>query len=120
MTMTFQFCEMRADEEAAAANPLFEGRVAHGYFVLAAAAGLFVDPDPGPVLANFGLDRLRFVKPVYPGDVISVRLTCKAKTIRGGIDQGEVTWDVGVTNSDGELVAAYDLLTINALEASQG
>ncbi|WP_029136055.1 phenylacetic acid degradation bifunctional protein PaaZ [Nakamurella lactea] len=108
------------DDQAAAANPLFEGRVAHGYFVLAAAAGLFVDPDPGPVLANFGLDRLRFVKPVYPGDVISVRLTCKAKTIRGGIDQGEVTWDVGVTNSDGELVAAYDLLTINALESAAG
>ena len=47
------------DEEAAKANPFFEGRVAHGYFLVSAAAGLFVDPDPGPVLANYGLDNLR-------------------------------------------------------------
>jgi len=101
------------DEEAARANPLFGGRVAHGYLILAFAAGLFVDPDPGPVLANYGLDNLRFVKPVKPGDAIQVALTVKDKTLRRA-DQGEVRWDVVVTNRDGETVAAYDLLTMNA------
>ena len=70
------------DETAAKANPFFDGRVAHGYFVVSAAAGLFVDPDPGPCLANYGLDRLRFLKPVYPGDTLTVSLTCKQKTPR--------------------------------------
>jgi oxepin-CoA hydrolase/3-oxo-5,6-dehydrosuberyl-CoA semialdehyde dehydrogenase len=101
------------DEEAAKANPLFGGRVAHGYLILAFAAGLFVDPDPGPVLANYGLDNLRFVKPVKPGEAISVALTVKEKTLRKP-DQGEVRWDVVVTNREGETVAAYDLLTMNA------
>ena len=101
------------DEEAAKANPLFGGRVAHGYLILAFAAGLFVDPDPGPVLANYGLDNLRFVKPVKPGEAISVALTVKEKTLRRP-DQGEVRWDVVVTNREGETVAAYDLLTMNA------
>ncbi|MGD9814950.1 MAG: phenylacetic acid degradation bifunctional protein PaaZ [Hyphomonadaceae bacterium] len=101
------------DEEAARANPLFGGRVAHGYLILAFAAGLFVDPDPGPVLANYGLDNLRFVKPVKPGDAIQVALTVKDKTLRKP-DQGEVRWDVVVTNREGETVAAYDLLTMNA------
>mgnify|MGYP002623296213 CR=1 FL=1 len=101
------------DEEAAAANPLFGGRVAHGYLILAFAAGLFVDPDPGPVLANYGLDNLRFVKPVKPGEAIQVALTVKEKTLRKP-DQGEVRWDVVVTNREGETVAAYDLLTMNA------
>jgi oxepin-CoA hydrolase/3-oxo-5,6-dehydrosuberyl-CoA semialdehyde dehydrogenase len=101
------------DEEAAKANPLFGGRVAHGYLILAFAAGLFVDPDPGPVLANYGLDTLRFVKPVKPGEAIQVALTVKDKTLRKP-DQGEVRWDVKVTNREGELVAAYDLLTMNA------
>jgi oxepin-CoA hydrolase/3-oxo-5,6-dehydrosuberyl-CoA semialdehyde dehydrogenase len=101
------------NEEAAKANPLFGGRVAHGYLILAFAAGLFVDPDPGPVLANYGLDTLRFVKPVKPGEAIQVALTVKDKTLRKP-DQGEVRWDVKVTNREGELVAAYDLLTMNA------
>ncbi len=101
------------DEEAAKANPLFGGRVAHGYLILAFAAGLFVDPDPGPVLANYGLDNLRFVKPVKPGDSIEVALTVKDKTLRKP-DQGEVRWDVVVTNQNGEQVAGYDLLTMNA------
>lgn len=101
------------DEEAARANPLFGGRVAHGYLILSFAAGLFVDPAPGPVLANYGLDNLRFVKPVKPGDAISVALTVKEKTLRKP-DQGEVRWDVVVTNRDGDTVAAYDLLTMNA------
>jgi oxepin-CoA hydrolase/3-oxo-5,6-dehydrosuberyl-CoA semialdehyde dehydrogenase len=101
------------DEEAAKANPLFGGRVAHGYLILAFAAGLFVDPDPGPVLANYGLDNLRFVKPVKPGDTVQVALTVKDKTLRKP-DQGEVRWDVVVINRDGDTVAAYDLLTMNA------
>jgi oxepin-CoA hydrolase / 3-oxo-5,6-dehydrosuberyl-CoA semialdehyde dehydrogenase len=101
------------DEEAARKNPLFGGRVAHGYLILSFAAGLFVDPAPGPVLANYGLDNLRFVKPVKPGESIQVALTVKEKTLRKP-DQGEVRWDVVVTNGAGEPVAVYDLLTMNA------
>jgi oxepin-CoA hydrolase/3-oxo-5,6-dehydrosuberyl-CoA semialdehyde dehydrogenase len=102
------------DEVAAKANPLFGGRVAHGYLVLAFAAGLFVDPAPGPVLANYGLDNLRFVKPVKPGDAIKVALTEEEKLQRSPT-QGEVRWDVVVTNQANETVAAYDLLTMNAV-----
>lgn len=102
------------DEEAAAANPFFPGRVAHGYLLLSFAAGLFVQPDPGPVLANTGLDNLRFLKPVSPGDSISVRLTVKAKTPHGK-EHGEVRWHVTLYNQDGDVAAEYDLLTMNAL-----
>ena len=102
------------DEAAAKANPFFDGRVAHGYFVVSAAAGLFVDPDPGPCLANYGLERLRFLKPVYPGDTLTVSLTCKQKTARDGEDYGEVRWDVAVENQDAEKVATYDVLTLVA------
>ena len=101
------------DEEAASANPFFPGRVAHGYLILSFAAGLFVDPAPGPVLANYGLDSLRFLKPVSPGDTITVQLTAKAKSRRNE-DYGEVRWDALVTNQDGEPVATYELLTMNA------
>ena len=66
------------DDEAASATPFFEGRVAYGYFVVALAAGLFVSPDPGPVLANYRLEHLRFVTPVYPGDALRVTLTTKS------------------------------------------
>lgn len=102
------------DEQAAAANPFFPGRVAHGYLILSFAAGLFVDPAPGPVLANYGLDNLRFMKPVSPGDAIQVRLTAKDKKARNE-EYGEVRWDVSVTNQDDEQVAAYELLTMNAM-----
>ena len=102
------------DEEAAAANPLFGGRVAHGYLLLSFAAGLFVDPPPGPVLANYGLDNLRFLKPVRPGDSIKVALTAKSKSLRNA-QYGEVRWDVSVTNQNDEPVAAYELLTMNAV-----
>ncbi len=102
------------DDEAAKASPIFEGRVAHGYFVLSAAAGLFVDPDPGPVLANYGLDKLRFAKPTYPGDTLTVTLTCKRKTLRAGSGYGEVAWDTRVVNQNGEIAAAYDVLTMVA------
>ena len=100
------------DEAQAARNPLFGGRVAHGYFLVSAAAGLFVDPDYGPVLANYGIDNLRFVKPVKPGDRIRVRLTCKEKSLRAGAGYGEVRWDTAITNQDGEGVANYDVLTM--------
>ena len=100
------------DEAQAARNPLFGGRVAHGYFLVSAAAGLFVDPDYGPVLANYGIDNLRFVKPVKPGDRIRVRLTCKEKSLRAGAGYGEVRWDTAITNQNGEAVANYDVLTM--------
>jgi oxepin-CoA hydrolase/3-oxo-5,6-dehydrosuberyl-CoA semialdehyde dehydrogenase len=100
------------DEEAAKSSPIFEGRVAHGYLILAFAAGLFVDPDPGPVLANTGLENLRFLTPVYPGDSIRVELTVRAKSIKSE-QAGQVRWAVEVFNQHDELVATYDLLTEN-------
>jgi oxepin-CoA hydrolase/3-oxo-5,6-dehydrosuberyl-CoA semialdehyde dehydrogenase len=100
------------DEAAARRNPIFGGRVAHGYFLISAAAGLFVDPPLGPVLANYGIDSLRFTKPVKPGDRIKVRLTCKEKSLRIGQGYGEVRWDAQITNQDGETAAAYDVLTM--------
>jgi oxepin-CoA hydrolase/3-oxo-5,6-dehydrosuberyl-CoA semialdehyde dehydrogenase len=100
------------DEAAARRNPLFGGRVAHGYFLISAAAGLFVDPPYGPVLANYGIDQLRFVKPVKPGDRIKVRLTCKSKSLRAEKGYGEVAWDTEITNQNGEIVASYDVLTM--------
>ena len=102
------------DEEAARANPFFDGRVAHGYLVLSFAAGLFVQPDPGPVLANYGLENLRFLTPVYPGDAITVTLTCKQISPREDAPHGEVRWDADVTNQDGASVAKYDVLTMVA------
>ncbi len=101
------------DEDAAAANPFFPGRVAHGYLLLSFAAGLFVDPAPGPVLANTGLDGLRFLKPVVPGDSIRASLTVKRKTRRND-DYGEVRWHVTLKNQDDETVAEYELLTMVA------
>jgi len=100
------------DEEAAKASPIFEGRVAHGYLILSFAAGLFVDPDPGPVLANTGLENLRFLTPLYPGDSIRVELTVKSKSIKTE-ETGQVRWAVDVFNQEDELVATYDLLTEN-------
>ncbi|MDE3723385.1 phenylacetic acid degradation bifunctional protein PaaZ [Nocardiopsis sp. N85] len=102
------------DEEAAAANPLFGGIVAHGYLVVSLAAGLFVDPAPGPVLANFGVDHLRFLTPVKEDAVIKVTLTAKQITPRTNAEYGEVRWDAVVTDQDGEAVATYDVLTLVA------
>lgn len=104
-------------DELAAKESQFGKRIAHGYFVLSAAAGLFVSPAPGPVLANYGLDTLRFINPVGIGDTIQARLTCKRKIDQGkksakGEPQGVVAWDVEVTNQNGELVASYDILTL--------
>ncbi|MGL4324126.1 MAG: phenylacetic acid degradation bifunctional protein PaaZ, partial [Beijerinckiaceae bacterium] len=102
------------DEAAAKANPFFDGRVAHGYLIVSFAAGLFVDPAPGPVLANYGVDNLRFLTPVNPGDTLGVRLTCKEINPRGSADHGEVRWDCQVTNQAGAVVAQYDVLTMVA------
>jgi oxepin-CoA hydrolase/3-oxo-5,6-dehydrosuberyl-CoA semialdehyde dehydrogenase len=104
-------------ETEAARNPLFGGRVAHGYFLISAAAGLFVDPDYGPVLGNYGLDELRFVKPVKPGDSIKVRLTCAAKSLRADKGWGEVAWDTEITNQNSETVASYRVLTMVSIHA---
>ncbi|WP_269632400.1 phenylacetic acid degradation bifunctional protein PaaZ [Pelomonas sp. BJYL3] len=105
-------------DEVAAKDTQFGQRIAHGYFVLSAAAGLFVSPAPGPVLANYGLDTLRFVNPVAIGDTIQARLTCKRRIDRGNRPdqppQGVVAWDVQVMNQRGELVASYDILTLVA------
>jgi oxepin-CoA hydrolase/3-oxo-5,6-dehydrosuberyl-CoA semialdehyde dehydrogenase len=100
------------DEEAAAANPFFPGRVAHGYLLVSWAAGLFVDPEPGPVLANYGLENLRFLTPVSPGDEIRVELTAKQITPRETDDYGEVRWDAVIRNQKDETVATYDVLTL--------
>src|SRR5689334_10583438 len=103
-------------DDIAARDSIFERRVAHGYFVLSAAAGLFVDAAPGPVMANYGLESLRFVKPVYPGDTIQATLTVKQKTAKekreGQVPQGVVAWDVEVRNQNAEPVAVYTILTL--------
>lgn len=102
------------DEVAAKANPFFGGRVAHGYYIVSIAAGLFVDPAPGPVLANYGVDNLRFLTPVFPGDELKVTLTCKQKTPRATEHYGEVRWDATVVNQENKVVAQYDVLTMVA------
>jgi oxepin-CoA hydrolase/3-oxo-5,6-dehydrosuberyl-CoA semialdehyde dehydrogenase len=97
---------------------LFTSRVAHGYFVLSASAGLFVDPKKGPVLANYGIDECRFVKPVYVGATIGVRLTVKEKIAKenreGEIPQGIVKWQVDTYDETGETVSMATILTIVA------
>jgi oxepin-CoA hydrolase / 3-oxo-5,6-dehydrosuberyl-CoA semialdehyde dehydrogenase len=108
------------DDEAARANPFFDGRVAHGYLIVSFAAGLFVQPDPGPVLANYGLENLRFLTPVYPGDELTVTLTCQQITPREDAGHGEVRWDVSVANQDGKPVATYQLLTLVAKQWPPG
>lgn len=101
----------------AASRSLFGEIVAHGYFVLSRAAGLFVHPDEGPVILNYGLENLRFLAPVPPGDTIQAKLIVKRKTVRQkrASDKfifGVVYWDVEVTNQDDELVADYTILTL--------
>ena len=100
------------DEEAAKASPIFEGRVAHGYLILSFAAGLFVWPDPGPVLANTGLENLKFLTPLYPGDSMRVELTVRSKSLKSE-ETGVVRWAVEIFNQKDDLVATYDLLTEN-------
>lgn len=104
-------------DDVAAKDSLFEKRVAHGYFVLSAAAGMFVHPAPGPVMLNYGLEDLRFVKPVYPGDTIQAKLIVNRKTVRQKRETdkepyGMVWFDVEVANQNGEPVAEYTILTL--------
>lgn len=106
-------------DKIAAAESIFGERVVHGYFVLSAAAGLFVDAGVGPVIANYGLENLRFIEPVKPGDTIQVRLTCKRKTLkkqRSAEEKptGVVEWSVEVFNQHQTPVALYSILTLVA------
>ena len=99
------------------AGTIFEQRVAHGYFVISAAAGLFVERKKGPVLANYGLDELRFTMPVYAGDTIYTILTCKSKQIKERkteteVISGVVKWQVEVFNQREELIALGTILTL--------
>ena len=96
---------------------IFERRVAHGYFVLSKAAGLFVDPKKGPVLLNYGLDEARFTKPVYPGATLGVRFTVKEKIDQekrseDDIAKGIVKFLVDVYDETGETVALATILTM--------
>ena len=102
------------DEVAAKANPFFDDRVAHGYLIASFVAGLFVEPNVGPVLANYGVDNLRFLTPVYAGDTLAVRLTCREISPRINSDYGEVRWDCFVTNQKGDKITQYDVLTMVA------
>lgn len=104
-------------DELAAKDSMFGQRVAHGYFVISAAAGMFVDPAPGPVLANYGLENLRFVEPVAIGDTIQVKITVKKKIKKDKRPEeeratGVVVWDVEVMNQVGVIVALYDIMTL--------
>ena len=104
-------------DELAAKDSLFGKRVAHGYFVISAAAGMFVEPAPGPVLANYGLEGLRFIEPVGIGDTIQVHLTVKQKIFKEKHPDenqatGVVVWDVEVLNQNDKIVALYDILTL--------
>ncbi|KFC81758.1 phenylacetic acid degradation bifunctional protein PaaZ [Buttiauxella agrestis] len=106
-------------DKIGAAESFFGERVAHGYFVVSAAAGLFVDPGVGPVIANYGMENLRFIEPVKIGDTIQVRLTCKRKTAKPqktAEDKpvGVVEWAVEVLNQDNQSVALYSILTLVA------
>ena len=96
---------------------LFTGRVAHGYYILSKAAGMFVDPRKGPVLLNYGLDECRFTKPVYPGTTIGVQLTVKEKVGQEKRDEtdiakGIVRWLVTVTDETSETVAVATIMTM--------
>ena len=95
---------------------IFEKRTAHGYFIISAAAGLFVYPNKGPVAANYGLEECRFLRPIYHNDTIYVRLTCKQKVDRDQtgttLPSGIVKWYVEVFDTEDELVAIATILTM--------
>jgi oxepin-CoA hydrolase/3-oxo-5,6-dehydrosuberyl-CoA semialdehyde dehydrogenase len=95
---------------------IFKKRTAHGYFILAAAAGLFVHPNKGPVAANYGLEECRFLRPIYHNDTVYVRLTCKQKVDRDVASaehpSGIVKWFVEVFDVEDELVAVATILTM--------
>ncbi|MFT5115155.1 MAG: oxepin-CoA hydrolase/3-oxo-5,6-dehydrosuberyl-CoA semialdehyde dehydrogenase [Parasphingorhabdus sp.] len=102
------------DEESAIANPFFDGRVVRGYFIVSAVAELFVQPNSGAVLANYGLKNLRFLQPFYPDDSMRVLFTCKQKVNRETEEYGEVRWDTTVLNKNDEVVAQYGVITLVA------
>lgn len=127
------FAELSGDkfyahmDEKSLEGTIFTGRVAHGYYILSRAAGLFVDPPKGPVLLNYGIDECRFTKPVYPESSIGVRFTCKEKIAQEvspalpegepkppgyGIKKGIVKWLVDVHDETGETVAIATILTM--------
>jgi oxepin-CoA hydrolase/3-oxo-5,6-dehydrosuberyl-CoA semialdehyde dehydrogenase len=95
---------------------IFEKRTAHGYFIISAAAGLFVYPNKGPVSANYGLEECRFLRPLYHNDTVYVRLTCKQKVDRDVASaehpSGIVKWFVEVFDAEDELVAVATILTM--------
>ena len=104
-------------DETSLDGTIFEQRVAHGYFILSKAAGLFVDPKKGPVLLNYGIDEARFTKPVYPGATIGVRFTVKEKIdqekrTEDDIAKGIVKFLVDVYDETGETVAMATILTM--------
>ena len=104
-------------DETSLDGTIFEKRVAHGYFILSAAAGLFVDPGKGPVLLNYGLEECRFMKPVYAGMTIGVRLTVKEKIAQEKRDdedfaKGIVKFYVDVYDETDETVAIATILTM--------
>jgi oxepin-CoA hydrolase/3-oxo-5,6-dehydrosuberyl-CoA semialdehyde dehydrogenase len=104
-------------DETSLEGTIFEKRVAHGYFILSAAAGLFVDPGKGPVLLNYGLEECRFTKPVYAGMTIGVRLTVKEKIAQEkkedeDFEKGIVKFLVDVYDEEGETVAIATILTM--------
>ncbi len=104
-------------DEIGAADSIFGKRVAHGYFLISAAAGMFVDPAPGPVLANYGLENLRFIEPVGIGDTIQVKIVVKQKIKKDRRPDdtratGVVRWAVEITNQDDKTVALYDVMTL--------
>ncbi|MRS15743.1 phenylacetic acid degradation bifunctional protein PaaZ [Enterobacteriaceae bacterium RIT691] len=106
-------------DKIAAAESFFGERVVHGYFIISAAAGLFVDDGVGPVIANYGMENLRFIEPVKPGDTIQVRLTVKRKTLKRqktaeDKPTGVVEWAVEVFNQHQQAVALYSILTLVA------
>lgn len=117
------FAELSGDkfyahmDEKSLDGTIFTGRVAHGYYILSRAAGLFVDAPKGPVLLNYGIDECRFTKPVYPGATIAVRFTCKEKVEQekkdeNDIAKGIVKWLVDVFDETGETVAIATILTM--------
>jgi oxepin-CoA hydrolase/3-oxo-5,6-dehydrosuberyl-CoA semialdehyde dehydrogenase len=104
-------------DETSLDGTIFEQRVAHGYFILSKAAGLFVDPKKGPVLLNYGIDECRFTKPVYPGTTIAVKFTVKEKIDQEkksdeDIAKGIVKFLVDIYDQEGETVGIATILTM--------
>ena len=104
-------------DETSLEGTMFEGKVAHGYYILSKAAGLFVEPRKGPVLLNYGIDECRFTKPVYPGTTIGVKLTVVEKIDQErrqpeDVAKGIVRYRVEVDDHEGETVAVATILTM--------